>query len=94
MPVLKSDGHHGDLFVEVRVETPVKLTKKQKELLRAFEAESPKGCNPESETFFAKMKEFLGGGADRGTRPVLGTIHPGDRGDEPAGLEHEFQDRG
>jgi len=61
MPLLKSGGHHGDLFVEVRVETPVKLSKKQKELLRAFEMESPKGCNPDSESFFAKMKEFLGG---------------------------------
>jgi molecular chaperone DnaJ len=64
MPVLKSGGHHGDLFVEVRVETPVKLTKKQKELLRSFEAETPQGCNPDSESFFAKMKEFLAGGAD------------------------------
>jgi molecular chaperone DnaJ len=49
------------LFVEVRVETPVKLTKKQKELLRAFEAESGQGSHPDSESFFAKMKEFLGG---------------------------------
>jgi molecular chaperone DnaJ len=64
MPLLKSNGHYGDLFVEVRVETPVKLTKMQKELLRAFEQHSPKGCNPESETFFAKVKEFLGGGAE------------------------------
>jgi molecular chaperone DnaJ len=64
MPVLKSGGHHGDLFVEVRVETPVKLTKKQRELLRSFEAETHQGCNPDSESFFAKMKEFLAGGAD------------------------------
>jgi len=64
MPALKGQGHHGDLFVEVRVETPVKLTKKQKELLRAFEEESPEGCNPDSESFFAKMKEFLGGAAE------------------------------
>ncbi|MEA2824784.1 MAG: molecular chaperone DnaJ [Alphaproteobacteria bacterium] len=63
MPLLKARGHHGDLFVEVRVETPVKLSKKQKELLRAFEAESPQGCNPDTESFFAKMKEFLAGGA-------------------------------
>ena len=61
MPVLKANGHRGDLFVEVRVETPVKLSKKQKELLRNFEAESPAGCNPDSESFFARMKEFLGG---------------------------------
>jgi molecular chaperone DnaJ len=64
MPVLKSGGHHGDLFVEVRVETPVKLSKKQKELLKSFEAESPAGCNPDSESFFARMKEFLSGAAD------------------------------
>jgi molecular chaperone DnaJ len=58
---LKSHGHVGDLFVEVRVETPVKLTKRQKELLRTFESESHQGSQPESESFFAKMKEFLGG---------------------------------
>lgn len=64
MPMLKGHGsHQGDLYVEVRVETPVKLTKVQKELLRAFEAQSAKGCQPESESFFAKMKEFLGGSA-------------------------------
>jgi molecular chaperone DnaJ len=45
----------------VRIETPVKLSKKQKELLRAFESESA-GTQPETENFFAKMKEFLGGG--------------------------------
>jgi molecular chaperone DnaJ len=62
MPLLKGHGHHGDLFVEVRVETPVKLSKKQKELLRAFDAESA-GTQPETENFFARMKEFLSGGA-------------------------------
>jgi molecular chaperone DnaJ len=61
MPVLRSGGQYGDMFVEVRVETPVKLTKKQKELLRAFEAESAQGSLPDSESFFARMKEFLGG---------------------------------
>ena len=64
MPLLKSNGHHGDLFVEVRVETPVKLSKKQKDLLRAFNEEAAQGCHPESESFFAKMKEFLAGNAD------------------------------
>jgi molecular chaperone DnaJ len=64
MPVLKGHGHYGDLFVEVQVETPVKLTRKQKELLRAFEAETPKGSQPESESFFSKVKEFLAGGAE------------------------------
>jgi molecular chaperone DnaJ len=64
MPVLKANGHVGDLFVEIRVETPVKLTKKQKELLKSFQAESHQGSQPESENFFAKMKEFLGGKAN------------------------------
>jgi len=61
MPLLKAQGHVGDLFIEVRVETPVKLTKRQKELLRTFENEAHHGSQPESESFFAKMKEFLGG---------------------------------
>ncbi len=60
MPQLRSHGAHGDLYVEVRVETPTKLSKKQKELLRAF-AENSDGSQPETEGFFAKMKEFLGG---------------------------------
>lgn len=60
MPVLRGGGIGGDLFVEVAVETPVKLSKKQKELLRAFEKESEPGSQPESEGFFAKVKDFLG----------------------------------
>jgi len=61
MPLLKAHGHVGDLFIEVRVETPVKLTKKQKELLKTFETEANQGSQPESESFFAKMKDFMGG---------------------------------
>ncbi|MBN9577338.1 MAG: molecular chaperone DnaJ [Alphaproteobacteria bacterium] len=58
MPVLRGGGMHGDLYVETVVETPVKLTKKQKELLRAFEKEGAEGNNPESEGFFTRVKEF------------------------------------
>jgi len=58
MPVLRGGGMAGDLYIEVHVETPAKLTKKQKELLRAFEKESEEGTNPESEGFFKKLKEF------------------------------------
>jgi molecular chaperone DnaJ len=58
MPVMRGGGMAGDLYIEVSVETPVKLSKKQKELLRAFEKESEAGCHPESEGFFAKVKEF------------------------------------
>jgi molecular chaperone DnaJ len=58
MPVLRGGGMTGDLYIEVAVETPVKLTKKQKELLRSFETENQAGANPESEGFFAKVKDF------------------------------------
>ena len=60
MPVLRS-AQKGDLYVEVAVETPVKLTKRQKELLREFEAESGAGTQPEAEGFLARLKEFWNG---------------------------------
>src|SRR6201995_4374319 len=60
MPVLRS-AQKGDLYVEVAVETPVKLSKRQKELLREFEAETQAGCQPEAEGFMAKLKEFWNG---------------------------------
>jgi molecular chaperone DnaJ len=62
MTILRSAGR-GDLYIEVSVETPVKLTKRQKELLQEFEREGggAPGTHPESEGFFAKVKEFLGG---------------------------------
>jgi molecular chaperone DnaJ len=58
MPVLRSRDR-GDMFVQVAVETPQKLTKKQKELLREFDKESSKDTQPESTGFFAKMREFF-----------------------------------
>ena len=62
MPVLRS-SQKGDLYVEIAVETPVKLSKRQKELLREFEAESKSGCQPEAEGFMARLKEFWSGEA-------------------------------
>lgn len=58
MPVLRGGGMAGDLYVEIAVETPVKLSRKQKELLRAFEKEADEGTHPETEGFFAKVKEL------------------------------------
>ena len=63
MPVLRGGGMGGDLYVELTVETPVKLTKRQKELLREFDGEAKPGSQPESEGFFAKVKEFWKGEA-------------------------------
>src|SRR5664279_4902364 len=61
MPVLRGGGMHGDLHVEVVVETPVKLSKKQKELLKEFDKLNEEGCHPETESWLAKAKSFLGG---------------------------------
>ena len=61
--VLRSAAR-GDMYIQVAVETPQSLTKRQRELLEEFEAEgkgSTKG-SPESEGFFAKVKEFFEGG--------------------------------
>ena len=58
MSVLRSKSR-GDMFVEMEVETPVNLTKRQKELLREFETEGKgRTTNPESEGFFSKVKDF------------------------------------
>lgn len=60
MPVLRS-AQKGDLYVELAVETPVKLSRRQKELLREFEAQSQAGTQPEAEGFLARLKEFWNG---------------------------------
>lgn len=58
MSVLRSPAR-GDLYIQVMVETPVSLTKKQQDLLREFEkAGKADGHHPESEGFFAKVKEL------------------------------------
>lgn len=59
MPVLQGRGR-GDLVVEIAVETPTRLSKKQKELLEAFrETETGEEC-PESRSFFDKIKDAFG----------------------------------
>ncbi len=60
MPGLRGQGPHGDLIVEVLVETPVNLTKKQQDLLREFEKAGGAQNSPKSTSFFAKVKEFFG----------------------------------
>ncbi len=59
MPVLRSK-QTGDMYVQVLVETPQKLTKRQRELLNEFERLSSKETHPEAAGFFGKVKEFLG----------------------------------
>ncbi len=59
MPGLRGQGAHGELFVEVAVEVPVNLTKKQQELLRDFDKAGNAQNSPQTSSFFAKVKEFF-----------------------------------
>ena len=57
MPILHSE-QFGDMVIQTVVETPVNMTKKQKELLRAFANECGDNVSPESAGFFNKVKEL------------------------------------
>jgi molecular chaperone DnaJ len=59
MPVLRTK-QTGDMYVQVMVETPQNLTKRQRELLNEFERLSSKETQPEATGFFGKVKEFFG----------------------------------
>jgi molecular chaperone DnaJ len=55
-------GYAGDLFCHVVVETPVKLTEKQKDLLREFERSTNEGGakhSPQSKGWMDKVKDFF-----------------------------------
>jgi molecular chaperone DnaJ len=59
MSVLNGRGR-GDLVTRVLVETPTKLSAKQKELLAQFrETETGEEC-PASKGFFSRIKDALG----------------------------------
>ena len=55
MSIMRS-ALRGDMLIHARVETPVNLTKRQKELLQEFDKEH--NAHPQSSGFFAKVKEF------------------------------------
>ncbi|MGQ3675997.1 molecular chaperone DnaJ [Xanthobacter sp. TB0139] len=63
MPILRSHSF-GDMYVQVVVETPQKLTKRQKELLAEFDKECSGETHPESSGFFGKVKEFFQGAGE------------------------------
>ena len=59
MPVLNGRGH-GDMVIQIDVETPTKLTPRQRELLEEFRTlETGEEC-PEASGFFAKLKGMFG----------------------------------
>jgi molecular chaperone DnaJ len=60
MPVLRSK-QQGDLYIQVEVETPKNLSRKQRDLLKSFEEASNPSTSPASTGFFARVKEFFEG---------------------------------
>ena len=60
--VLRST-QRGDMYIQVAVETPQNLTRRQRELLEEFahESQGHKAGSPEHEGFFAKVKDFFEG---------------------------------
>jgi molecular chaperone DnaJ len=67
MPVLRAK-QTGDMYVQVAVETPQNLTKRQRELLAEFDKLSSEDTQPESAGFFSRVKEFLDGLGSRGSQ--------------------------
>ena len=60
MPVLNGRGR-GDMVIEIEVETPTRLTPKQRELLEAFRATETGDECPNSRGFFQKLKDAITG---------------------------------
>lgn len=59
VPVLNGRGR-GDLFVEVKVQTPSKLTKRQRELLEELDQHSKFENKPERRSLMSRVKDIFG----------------------------------
>ena len=59
VPVLNAHGK-GDLFVQVKVQTPTKLTKRQRELLEELQSLLKLDNKPERRTLLSKVKDIFG----------------------------------
>ena len=60
LPRLRSN-RRGDEIVQVWIEVPKKLNKKQEQLLREYAASEDQSVLPESQGFFDKVAEFFSG---------------------------------
>ena len=60
MPVLQGRGA-GDLVIQIEVETPTKLSTRQRELLEMFRETETGDESPDSQGFFAKIKGVFAG---------------------------------
>ena len=59
VPILNGHGK-GDLYVEVRVQTPGKLNKRQRELLVELEGMTRVENRPQRRTLLGKVKDIFG----------------------------------
>lgn len=60
MSIINSGGRRGDMYVKVNIETPVKLSVREKELLQELDSlMKDKNTNPKSEGFFKKVSQFF-----------------------------------
>lgn len=60
MSILNSGGRRGDMYVKIEIETPVKLSKEERELLQKLDVlMQGKASNPKSESFFKKVKDIF-----------------------------------
>lgn len=60
LPDLRS-GRRGDELVQVLVEIPKRVNKRQEELLREFAKTEDRSAMPESKGFFDKLRDYIGG---------------------------------
>ena len=49
------------MYIQIAVETPRNLTRRQRELLEEFEKASSAETHPDSTGFFARVRDFFGG---------------------------------
>lgn len=60
MSVINSGGRRGDMYVKINIETPVKLSGEERDLLtRLDKLMTGKSSNPKSESFFKKVSDLF-----------------------------------
>ncbi len=60
MSVINSGGRRGDMYVRINIETPIKLSSDERELLQKLDsAMEHKSSSPKSESFFKKISEMF-----------------------------------
>lgn len=59
MTRMNTGGLRGDMILNIKVETPVNLSKKQKQLMEDFKSESSEKNSPNSQGFFDKIKNLF-----------------------------------